>query len=379
MLREEGRRLRSVHQGQERVTPVVVGGRGDLDLLHHEGAVLVADQLVDEQAHGVAQHDLVVAPQEGHSSGRAGTHPAAAPRSSRAAEDGRHDIGGAARAPHVVGPQHAAAERDPERVRGMAGVPPVVDVRPDQMAEKPLVRGGEEQRPPERRDPVVGPEELERLRFGLAEVEPGVDHHAFARDPSGLGPLGPIAEEATHGIDDRLVVDGLGIGHAWPEADVRGHDGRAAGGGDGEVVGVGEPADVVADHRADPQGLPEHRGSPGVHRQGHVEAAVEGVERGDDPLELLCLTDLGTWAGLHPADVQEVGALHHELVGLGQEGVEVEVGALVEEGVGGPVEDAHDQRAVAHVEAVRPEGDDRTRRDEHHRPRPRVHGAEPIG
>ena len=82
----------------------------------------------------------------------------------------------------------------------------------------------------------------------------------------------------------------------------------------------------------------------------------------------------GPGTGLHPADVEEVGALADELLGLGEEPVEVEVAALVEERVGGAVEDAHHERPVAHVEAVGPERDGGARHLPHDRPRQGLHG-----
>ncbi len=58
---------------------------------------------------------------------------------------------------------------------------------------------------------------------------------------------------------------------------------------------------------------------------GTSKRALERLDGGDHPLELLGLGDLGTGPGLHPADVEEVGALVDELLGLGEEAVEVEV------------------------------------------------------
>ena len=68
-----------------------------------------------------------------------------------------------------------------------------------------------------------------------------------------------------------------------------------------------------------------------------------------------CLGDLLAGAGLHPADVEEVGAVGHEPLGLAQERVERVVGALVVERVGRAVEDAHHDGPVGDVEAVGPE------------------------
>jgi hypothetical protein len=84
LVREEGRRLGGVHEREERIVPVVVGGGAHLHLLHDERAVLVADELLDEAAHAVAQDDLVVAPQQ-RDRRRGPAHPATSGRASRAA------------------------------------------------------------------------------------------------------------------------------------------------------------------------------------------------------------------------------------------------------------------------------------------------------
>ena len=80
-------------------------------------------------------------------------------------------------------------ERDAERVGGVRRLAAVVDLGAQQVAEEPLVRRRQEHRPAERGEAVGGPQQLERLRLGLAEVEAGVDHDPLARDAGGLGRL----------------------------------------------------------------------------------------------------------------------------------------------------------------------------------------------
>ena len=84
-------------------------------------------------------------------------------------------------------------------------------------------------------------------------------------------------------------------------------------GRDRQVVGIGEAADVVADDRAGPARRVEHRRPPRVDRERDVEAGVQRLDRGHDPVELLGLADLGPGPGLHAADVEEVGAVGDEL------------------------------------------------------------------
>jgi hypothetical protein len=128
-----------------------------------------------------------------------------------------------------------------------------------------------------------------------------------------------------------------------------------AGSAAGQVARVGEAADVVAHHRPRSVGRRRHRRPPRVARDRDVEAGGQGGHRRDHPLELLDLVHLRPRARLDTADVEHVGAVGHELVGPAEEGVEREVGALVEERVGRAVEDAHHQRPVPEVVGPVPE------------------------
>ena len=67
-------------------------------------------------------------------------------------------------------------------------------------------------------------------------------------------------------------------------------------------------------------------------------------------------------AGLHPADVEGIGAIGDELGGLAEERVEPEVRALVEERVGRSVEDAQHHGPRGDVEGVGAEGQQHDRR-----------------
>ena len=129
-------------------------------------------------------------------------------------------------------------------------------------------------------------------------------------------------------------------------------------GGDGEVLRIVEPADVVPDDRARAARFGEHRGPPRVDRERDIQAGVERSDRRHHPVELLGLADLGPGPGLHPAHVEQVGAVDHQLLGPSHQGIELEGQAGVVERVGGSVEDPHHEGAVGDVvdpitEAVR--------------------------
>ena len=183
VLGQERRRLGRVDQREERIA--LVARRTDVDLLHHEGPVLVTDQIVDEQPDGVAQHHLVVTAQERH---RDGAH---APRSARAARTAAM-TSAVRRAPrtswarrirHPSAMPRAWAACDASR-RSSTSVP-------TRSPRNRLFDADRNKRPAERGQPVVGPQELERLGLGLAEIEARVDHHPLARDPRRLGGLRP--------------------------------------------------------------------------------------------------------------------------------------------------------------------------------------------
>jgi hypothetical protein len=133
---------------------------------------------------------------------------------------------------------------------------------------------------------------------------------------------------------------------------VRGDHGRARGGRRREVAGVPEPAHVVAEHRTLGEGGGGHGGARGVHGQRQVEAGPQRRDRGGGEIPLLLRADPGdAHAARTGADLQDVGAAHHEALGLLQEPVEGVVRATVEERVPGPVEDPHHHRPFAQVEA----------------------------
>ncbi len=77
---------------------------------------------------------------------------------------------------------------------------------------------------------------------------------------------------------------------------------------------------------------------------GTSKRAHKRLDGGHDALELLGLGDLVPRPRLHSADVEQIGAVDDELLGLAKEVVEAVVAALVEERVGRAVEDAHHER-----------------------------------
>ena len=131
-----------------------------------------------------------------------------------------------------------------------------------------------------------------------------------------------------------------------------GDDGGAGLRGHREVVGVGEPADVVADHRAGLVGGLGHRRPPRVGRQRDVEAGAQRLDGGDHPVELLVLASPRGPA--RPSPRRRRGCRRPRRPACSarrEEPVHLEERALVVERVGRPVEDAHHQGARREVVA----------------------------
>ena len=265
--------------------------------------------------------------------------------------DGGERVAGPAGALDVVHPHDAAAPGDAEGRRADGSLAPLGELQIEDLAEECLVGRGEQQRVAERGEGRRRAQKGQRLLRRLAEVEAGIEHDALGGDAGGAGAGGPVGEEAGHVVHDVVVVR-VGVGHPRREPDVRDHHRGAVLGRGRRVVGVGQAADVVAHHRALGVRGAGHRGPPGVDRDGRVEARGQAGHDGDDAVELLGLGDLGAGARLDPADVEDVGAVGHQLLGPGVELVELEGGPLVVEGVGRAVEDPHDERPVGQVVAA---------------------------
>jgi hypothetical protein len=78
-------------------------------------------------------------------------------------------------------------------------------------------------------------------------------------------------------------------------------------------------------------------------RQGHIRCQC--VDHGHDPVELLAHVDRRTRAPLNAADVQHIGPLRRHAVSEIDDLGQVHATAVVE-GIGCPIEDAHDQTAI---------------------------------
>ena len=72
--------------------------------------------------------------------------------------------------------------------------------------EEALARGPDHQRAPERGELVQAAQQLEVVREGLAEADPGVEQHALLGDPLAHGERQALLEERLDVVDDVLVA-----------------------------------------------------------------------------------------------------------------------------------------------------------------------------
>ena len=151
-------------------------------------------------------------------------------------------------------------------------------------AQEGLVGRREQQRVPQRGQGGRSPQQLERLRRRLAQVEPGVDHHPLGRDARRPGPAGTFGAGTRRRRPPGRCRRARGRGPAgpggcgWPRRWPR----QLA--ADLEVLGVGEAADVVAEHGAGPVRLarpPRPARCPPTRagRSGRRRPSTAGISR----------------------------------------------------------------------------------------------------
>ena len=112
----------------------------------------------------------------------------------------------------------------------------------------------------------------------LPRSRPASSTMRSAGTPATSAPLGPLAEEAGH-VGDQVVVVRLGVGHPRLEPNVGDDDGGAVLGRGRRVVGIAQPADVVAHHRALGVGGAGNGGAPGIDGDRRVEAVHQPARR----------------------------------------------------------------------------------------------------
>ncbi len=139
-------------------------------------------------------------------------------------------------------------------------------------------------------------------------------------------------------------------------------DRRVARGCDVEIVRVSETGDVIPNDCARVAGGVEHRRAPRVDRNGNVESFAQGRDGRNDSFKLLGLGDVGSGTGLHTADIEQIGTVGDQFLSSAQERIETPSRATIVERVGRAIENPHDERAGADVEALLTDSNRRRRR-----------------
>jgi len=194
------------------------------------------------------------------------------------------------------------------------------------------------------------------VRGVLREADPGIDECVLARHAGGARALERRGELGAH-LAHHVAVGRRVVALGRAAAQVHQHRRHAAPGHERRHRGiVTEAAHVVDDVGARVErGLGDRR-LRGVDRDRPGAMAPERLDHGNDAPALLVLRDgLGTRAGRLAAYVQPVGALLEQPQAVRERGL----GALrpARERVGGDVQDAHHERALAEHHGGAPERD----------------------
>ncbi len=110
-----------------------------------------------------------------------------------------------------------------------------------------------------------------------------------------------------------------------------GNNRRLRTGRHGQVLGIAEAGNVVADARAGRIRRGGNTCPPRVDRQRQVESGPQCLDGRYDTLEFLSFGDLGPRPGFDAAHVEKVGAVGNELFGQAQKAVEIPIATLIEE------------------------------------------------
>ena len=248
---------------------------------------------------------------------------------------------------HLVGPEDPRAVPGAERGRGEGGLQPAVLVGVEHLAEELLVRHRHQHRPAGRDQLVQPPGELQRVVGVLAEVVRRVDQDPVGRVRRPRPPARPARSRWRPRRPPRRRRR-PGAGRCAAAGRRRGcrpaprRSAATAASPGSEPCQASLSRSAPASQTARP--TPARQVSTLIARRGcrRRTAATNGATRRTSSASV----DLLAGPGLDPADVDDRGALVDRPVDRGHRGVVVEVGALVEERVGGAVDDRHHHLVV---------------------------------
>ena len=191
-------------------------------------------------------------------------------------------------------------------------------------------------------------EELQVVVEGFAEAEAGVEDDACGVD-AGVGEDVQSAFEVGADFGDDILISG-GLLHGGGGA-AHVHDDEAGGGFGGELDHAGiasEAGDVVDDVGSGGEGGAGDGGFHGVDGEEGAGLGADGADDGDDAADFFFGGDgFGAGAGGFATEVEDFGAFGEEVEGVFDGAAGIEEAAAVGEGVGGDIDDAHDEGAGA--------------------------------
>jgi hypothetical protein len=242
-----------------------------------------------------------------------------------------------------VDPQDPGSLPGADRHRGQRALPALIRRQGQRLADKVLVGDRGQDRPP-RGDKVTEPAgEFQRVPGVLAEIMRGIDEDPVRAHSVGYRALRGGGEVAGHVAGHVGVPGAVRSGTRGQPASMSADQPCPVPCRDGGNAGVGSPG-VVDQVRPGLRHGAGYLGAPGVHADHHAGMRLaDGRNQADDTAHLLGGADLIAGAGLHPADVHDVGARRDRPPGRGGRLAEAVGGTVIEERVRGAVDHGHDR------------------------------------
>jgi hypothetical protein len=231
-----------------------------------------------------------------------------------------------------VDAEYPGAQPGADREGGDRPLGTLADREAERLADEVLVRDRDQHRPACACELAEPPRHLQGLPGVLAEVVGGIHQDGVLAHPLSHGPFGMFGHVGGHVAHDIAVPGPVRPGPRRQAAGVRADQpGPVPGRYHGQpriraAPGVVEQVSTGLGHDL------AHLGAPGVDADHHVRMPLaHRRDQARDPVDLGRSTHLVTRAGLHPADVDDLGPVGHRLAGGVERGAELGGGAALEE------------------------------------------------
>ena len=183
---------------------------------------------------------------------------------------------------------------------------------------------------------------------GLAEPKSWIEPDVAARQASGLQSPSLLKQIAAH-LLDHIAVLGIGLhglGLALHVHDTDAHALGRQGGGQGPHGGIAKAGDIVHHVDADRERLLDHLGPSAVERERQAQR-LQGPEHRQHAVGLLSRRDgLGPRSGALSANIDDLCPIGLHPLGRLHSLIQANMKPAIREGVGGDIENAHDEGAM---------------------------------